>query len=257
MLSKNCLKVFKFYYYEYFERKIGYIFLFTSIVFLMLIMSLRVFDMKMPTKVIIDFSFSGIALINLILAFSLSLTAIPSDIKSRYIYTMLSKPMTRYDYLIGKFLSIASIIFINTFLLMVELLVVTYSKEGILEENIIWAGFFVFLANSIIIAHIMFFSLFLPVTVNTCFSLTMVVVGNMTPVYLNYLGKEEAFKLSYHLSFFFKLFFPHLYYFDIKTVAMNSFYLAPSYAVSATIYGIIYIIFILFLACWVLENKDL
>lgn len=256
MLSKNCFNLFRFYVYEYFERKIAYIFLFTSIVFLILITSFKIFNLETPTKVVIDFSFSGIAFINLILAFSLSMTAIPSDLKNRYIYTILAKPVNRYDYLIGKFLSICAVVFINIFIMVVELFTVTYSNQGIQEYNIIWAGFFVFLADAIIIAHIMFFSIFLPVTINSCLSLTMVVVGNMTPVYLNYLGKDEEFKLSYHLSILTKILFPHLYYFDIKTVAMNSFYLPPSYAVSTTIYGLIYIFFILFLTCWVMENKD-
>jgi ABC-type transport system involved in multi-copper enzyme maturation permease subunit len=257
MLSKNCLKVFAFYFYEHFERKIGYIFLFTSAVFLLLIMSLRVFDMNMPNKVIIDFSFSGIALINLILAFSITLTSVPSDIKNRYIYIMLSKPISRYDYLLGKFLSICGVIFINVFIMIVELILVTYSKEGIFEPNIIWAGFFIFLADAIIIAHIIFFSLFLPVSINTCLSITMVVVGNMTPVYLTYLGKEKAFLISYWISVFTKFLFPHLYYFDIKPAAMNNFFLPPAYVASTTMYGLIYIGFMLFLACWVLENKDL
>ncbi|HPZ09518.1 MAG TPA: hypothetical protein PL110_15545 [Candidatus Eremiobacteraeota bacterium] len=257
MISKNCINVFRFYFYEYFERKIGYIFLFTSAVFLILIMSLKVFDMNMPNKVIIDFSFSGIAIINLVLAFSISLTSVPSDIKNRYIYTMLSKPISRYDYLIGKFLSICGVVGINIFLMIIELLLVTYSKEGIFEPNIIWAGFFVFLADAIIIAHIIFFSLFLPVTVNACLSITMVVVGNMTPVYMNYLSKEETYRISYILGIIIKVFFPHLYYFDIKPAAMNSFYLPPFYTVSTTIYGLLYIIFILYLACWILENKDM
>jgi hypothetical protein len=59
------------------------------------------------------------------------------------------------------------------------------------------------------------------------------------------------------LSVITKFFFPHLYYFDVKSAAMNSFYLPPEYTISATIYGLLYIAFILFLACWVLENKDL
>jgi len=256
MLSKNCFNLFKFYVYEYFERKIAYIFIFSSIVFLILISSLRIFDEDMPVKVLIDFSFSGIALINLVLVFALSLTAIPSDIKNRYIYTIFAKPVSRYDYLIGKFLSISAVVFINVFLMVIELLIVTFTKEQIFEYNIIWAGFFIFLADAIIIAHIMFFSLFLPITINTCLSFVLVVVGNMTPVYINYLGKEEVFKLSYHVSLFTKLFFPHLYYFDIKVVAMNHFFLPPLYALSTTAYGLIYIFFILFLACWVLENKD-
>ncbi len=257
MLSKNLIKVFNFYFYEHYERKIGYIFLFTSFVFLILIMSLRVFERDMPNKVIIDFSFSGIALINLILSFSLSLTSVPSDIKNRYIYTMLAKPVSRYDYLAGKFLSICAVVFINVLIMIGELLVVTYSKQGVFELNIIWAGFFIFLSNAIVIAHIIFFSLFLPVTVNTCLSFTMIVVGNMTPVYLTYLGKDEVFWYSYVLSVITKFFFPHLYYFDVKSAAMNSFYLPPEYTISATIYGLLYIAFILFLACWVLENKDL
>ncbi len=144
MLSKNLIKVFNFYFYEHYERKIGYIFLFTSFVFLILIMSLRVFERDMPNKVIIDFSFSGIALINLILSFSLSLTSVPSDIKNRYIYTMLAKPVSRYDYLAGKFLSICAVVFINVLIMIAELLVVTYSKPGFFEPNIIWAGFFYF-----------------------------------------------------------------------------------------------------------------
>ena len=257
MLSKNLLKVFNFYFYEHYERKIGYIFLFTSFVFLILIMSLRIFERDMPNKVIIDFSFSGIALINLILSFSLSLTSVPSDIKNRYIYTMLAKPVSRYDYLAGKFLSICAVVFINVLIMILELLIVTYSKQGLFEPNIIWAGFFIFLSNAIVIAHIIFFSLFLPVTVNICLSFTMIVIGNMTPVYLNYLGKDEIFWYSYVLGVITKFFFPHLYYFDIKSAAMNSFYLPPEYTISATIYGILYIGFILFLACWVLENKDL
>jgi len=170
---------------------------------------------------------------------------------------MLSKPISRYDYLIGKFLSICGVVGINIFLMIIELLLVTYSKEGIFEPNIIWAGFFVFLADAIIIAHIIFFSLFLPVTVNACLSITMVVVGNMTPVYMNYLSKEETYRISYILGIIIKVFFPHLYYFDIKPAAMNSFYLPPFYTVSTTIYGLLYIIFILYLACWILENKDM
>jgi ABC-type transport system involved in multi-copper enzyme maturation permease subunit len=257
MISINCLRISKFYLYEYFEKKIAYIFLFTSFLFLIFITSFTVFKMEMDIKVIKDFSISGIALINLLLVFSISLTSLTGDINNRYIYTLLSKPISKYDYIIGKFLSMACIILINIVLMIIELLVVTYQREGIFQTTIIWTGIFIFLEDCIIIAHIMLFSLIMPVTPNACLSLTMVIVGHMTPTYLTYLGKDEQFQISYVISNLLKLFLPHLYYFDIKTVAINSFYLPPLYAISAVAYGFVYISFILFLACWLMENKDI
>jgi len=257
MISTNCLKISKFYLYEYFEKKIAYIFLFTSFLFLIFISSFTVFKMEMDVKVIKDFSISGIALINLLLVFSISLTSLTGDINNRYIYTLLSKPISKYDYIIGKFLSMACIILINIILMIIELLILEYQKEGIFQSTIIWAGFFIFLEDCIIIAHIMLFSLIMPVTPNACLSITMVIVGHMTPTYLTYLSKDEQFKVSLLVSNFLKLFLPHLYYFDIKTVAINNFYLPPLYAFSTVAYGFVYILFILFLACWIIENKDI
>ena len=63
-------------------------------------------------RFVVDFGLVGITMVGLGLAVILGGFMIPTEIERRVVFTILSKPVSRMQYLVGKFLGAASVIFV-------------------------------------------------------------------------------------------------------------------------------------------------
>lgn len=75
------------------------------VLFAFLLSSLSALETR---KVLLDFGLSAISLLGVILALFLGVTVIGKEIEQRTIYTILSKPVNRTQYVLGKFLGAAA-----------------------------------------------------------------------------------------------------------------------------------------------------
>jgi len=91
------------------------------------------------TKIIKDICVSAISVFGVLITIFISASVVPAEMENKVIYTVLSKPIRRYQYLFGKFLGVQIIIIANLLLMSVLFGIALYAKERIFPSLLFWS----------------------------------------------------------------------------------------------------------------------
>jgi ABC-type transport system involved in multi-copper enzyme maturation permease subunit len=241
---------------ENIRKRIIYILLFISILLVGTSSMLNTFQLGAQVAIVKDLSLTGIAFFGLLFTISLFLNLVPGEIEHRTIYPMLSQPITRAEYLWGKFLGILTIVAVYLMALGLELIIVLYRLEHTWNFEILKAVLMIIMQCGIIGATIILFSLI------TSYPLTLTIVsfvyfvGNISYNYITYLRDNYPRFLALFVGLI-KLVLPKFDVFDIKDAIVHVHPVSTEFLISAFIYGILYTIVLMVLAEIIFERKDL
>ena len=90
-------------------------------------------------KLIKDICVTTITLFGMLITIFISASVVPAEMESKVIYTVLSKPVSRAQYLLGKFLGVQLIIIVNLVLMGGLFFVALYLKQQILPTLLLWS----------------------------------------------------------------------------------------------------------------------
>lgn len=107
---------------------------------------------------------------------------IPTEIERRTIYTVLSKPVQRYEFVLGKFLGGFATVFINIAAMGIVFLVMIYFQEHRVPPEMFKGVLMTFFQMMLLAALTIFFSTFATPVVNFFLSFGIFLVGNLSSV---------------------------------------------------------------------------
>ena len=103
------------------------------LVFALLIIGSSAFTAKLSFQeqfqVLKDVSLGAMSIFSWLLAVLATAMLLPKDIEDRTLYTILAKPVPRFEYLLGKLLGVLTLLFVALSLMSVLFIVVLYSRE--------------------------------------------------------------------------------------------------------------------------------
>jgi len=82
-------------------------------------------------QVLKDVSLGGMSVFTWLLAVLATAMLLPKDIEDRTLYTILAKPVPRFEYLLGKFFGILSLLFVAISLMSVFFVAILYFRESV------------------------------------------------------------------------------------------------------------------------------
>jgi ABC-type transport system involved in multi-copper enzyme maturation permease subunit len=148
-----------------------------------------------------SFGLGLMAIAGWLIALVMGVSLIPQEVERRTIYTILSKPVNRYEFIIGKYLGAMITLAINIGLMgLVFVAVVAIKahgavipaaegivgaapqKMGIFDANTVWGIILIYLQFMVLSAVVLMFSTFLTPTVNFFMGLGVYIVGIMGSV---------------------------------------------------------------------------
>ncbi len=97
-------------------------------------------ETEVQTKIIKDICVSAIAIFGILITIFISASVVPTELDNKVIYTILSKPIRRYQYLAGKFLGVQLIVIANLLLMTLLFMVALYAKERIFPTLLLWSA---------------------------------------------------------------------------------------------------------------------
>lgn len=103
-------------------------------------------------KVIKDICVTTISIFGVLITIFISASVVPAEVDNKVIYTVLSKPVRRFQYLLGKFVGIQMIIILNLALMSLLFFVAIYAKQQIFPTLLLWSSlltYFEFLIVSV------------------------------------------------------------------------------------------------------------
>ncbi len=96
-------------------------------------------ETDVESKFIKDICVSAISIFGILITIFISASVVPAEMENKVIYTVLSKPIRRYQYLLGKFLGVQLIVIANLILMSLLFAIALYAKERIFPSLLFWS----------------------------------------------------------------------------------------------------------------------
>lgn len=130
--------------------------------------------------VVINLGLTAVSLFGLVIAIFIGIGLVSKEIEKRTLYTVLSRPVRRWEFIAGKFFGLSGTLVVNTFFMAIgvfaALLYVSRPLHGS-DASILVALYFIVLQFVIITALALFFSSFSSPLLSAVFTFSLFVIG--------------------------------------------------------------------------------
>lgn len=131
--------------------------------------------------VVIDLGLTAVSLFGIVIAIFIGIGLVSKEIEKRTLYTVLSRPVRRWEFIVGKFFGLAGTLVVNTFFMaigvFVALLYVAH-KFALPDALILIALYFIILEFLIICSLALLFSSFSSPLLSAVFAFSLFVIGS-------------------------------------------------------------------------------
>ncbi|MBI1334431.1 MAG: ABC transporter permease subunit [Armatimonadetes bacterium] len=247
---------------EAIRRRVLLIILFVATILLFVAPLLGVLSARQEKTVLTGFVLGIVQLSSAVIAITLTVYMLPNEIERRTIYTILSKPVQRFQFLMGKYLGAVSALA----LMMGLMACVTILEFGVMQHD--WAkgiellqgiGMF-FVQMSLLASVAMCLSTFVAPLVNFFLSGGIYLIGTLGYAFFDSFNKNpNAPAFSKGLAWFVSTILPNFASYNVQnklinpeTVIQNQF----AYAVNAVVYGLFYIVIMLIAGMLIFDRRE-
>jgi len=256
-MMNHALVIARLTWAENVRRKVFYFLFFLTLLFLAGGRVLNVFGMAINSRLLKDFGLSGISLFALLFTFALFLQALSREIEQKTIYPILAKPISRLEYLWGKFLGNMAVLGVFVLVLAVTLELMLFTLVKAWFPMVFSAVLLVYLECGVLGALMLLFSVYLSYPVNLSLTLLIYIIGNLSSAYIKMVIDKGNDPVLRFLVETIKPWFPQFELFHIKNAVVHDYILAPQYLPLAVLYGLFYIILLMQIAGICFKKKEL
>lgn len=229
------------------------------------------FFMRDIGKVTVDMNLSALSVAGLLLVFFVGVNLMAKDIDRKTIHLVLSKPISRVEYLWGKYLGILFFVFVSLAILLALSSATVFFLHWSYPDyfgQFSWAiffiaAFFVFVKIALLTSIVVFFS---SITTNSfitlIFSVCAFIVGSTIEEVLFYLRSgfaAQELAISNTLRHFLDIvsyLAPNLSVFDFKTEAAHGLAIGLDRLGFSLAYAVVYITVLLLLASLIFRRRE-
>lgn len=97
-------------------------------------------ESDMNLKLIKDICVTAIAIFGVLITIFTSASVVPNEVENRVIYTVLSKPVRRFQYLLGKFIGVQLIVLINLALMTGLFFIALLVRQSVMPTLLLWSA---------------------------------------------------------------------------------------------------------------------
>jgi ABC-type transport system involved in multi-copper enzyme maturation permease subunit len=239
--------------------------LYNLVFFALLIMGISTYlgDLAIgkSVKIIQDVGLASMSVFGLLIAIFVGIGLVYKEIQRRTIYTLLAKPISRGQFLVGKYFGLMMTITLNVLVMSVVLfaLLLLYSGSGVSHSGVNWeigkAIFLILVELMLITAVAVFFSTFSTPTLSAMFTLGVYLIGRFSSDLVALSERSENVVLKY-VTLVLHYLLPNLEKFNVRGLVVHWVPISNSYMIWSTLYGLAYIVFLLTVAVFVFQRRE-
>jgi ABC-type transport system involved in multi-copper enzyme maturation permease subunit len=240
---------------EAIRDRVLYLLLFFAAVCIIFSRLLALLTVGDEVKIIKDVGLASISLFGALMAILMGTGLVFKEIDKKTIYTIVSKPIHRYQFILGKFLGLVLTLLIMLLLMSFILLALVFFYTSKIEWELLVAILFIFFELCLITSVALLFSCFSTPILSSIFSLAFYLIGHtawgletLIKKIPPGLGKTTA-QILYH-------FLPDLENFNFRTEIVQHLHIPSGLYLYSILYGIFYTLFVLILAVLVFRKRD-
>lgn len=208
------------------------------------------------TKFVIDFSLFSISLFGVVTTVVLGVSLLSKELGKRTIYNILSKPVARWQFLIGKFLGLVATLAVMMALMTAALLTLLYFFEGRIDWRIVTVVAVMLLELGILSAVAIFFSsIVVTPTLAGLFTAATFIAGRSTSMLNYFMTPDQPMTLRYVASGLHAV-LPHLNQFYIADRIAFGMTVPPGYYLHASMYAAAYMGWLLLISVAIFRRRE-
>jgi len=240
---------------EIVRNKFLYLILFFAAVFIafsIIIWKLTLWD---DNKVIVDFWLSMIEIFGIIWVLFVWSQLLFKEIEWKTIFLILSKPIKRYEFVMGKFFGFSMTIWLIVLLQSILFLLVLFLKDIEITKLILFSLLFTYFKLEILLALVFFFSSFMSTILTILVSVMIYILSHSFTLLLDMVARTKNMILTYFIQFV-NLAFPPFEALNIKDVIWSFVDVSFKFYAFNTLYSIAYLSIILYFTVLIFNKKE-
>jgi ABC-2 type transport system permease protein len=253
---KKTLIVAKYTFIEVYRSKVMFSILFIGLGLLLVSYVASEFAYGAPAKVALDFGFGLTSISNLIMAIFIGSTLLSKEIENRTLYMILSRPISRSSFMLGKVMGLSSVLVINTIILSSISSGIYFYLGGQLNTLMFWTAWFSFVEAFIVMLFSILFSLVTSNALAIIYTIITWIVGHTFSATSKIFFAKSTIFFNYTLKIISAL-VPDFEKLNLKDLLIYEQSISTAYLLRAQIYGFIYIVALLFIISFLFKNKNL
>ena len=207
-------------------------------------------------RIIQDVGLASIRLFSVGIAIFVGIGLIHGEVERRTIYTILSKPVTRPEFLLGKFLGLLAMVWLQLLLMALAFAAVSLLAGAELDLGHGAALLLAGIELMVIVAVATLFSSFTTPILSALFTLGIYTLGHLSRN-LYFLGQQsDAESVKSAASLIYRL-LPDLESFNLSIQAVHGLPISAAEVVWPVLYGVAYSVVLLILAAFIFHRRDL
>jgi ABC-type transport system involved in multi-copper enzyme maturation permease subunit len=206
-------------------------------------------------KVIKDVGLASINFFSVLIAVFTGINLVYKEIDKKTIYNIISKPISRSSFIIGKFLGLATTLLIALISMFFIFFIFLFISTGQLEIRIFIYFLFLFMELLIVIAISVVFSSFSTPILSSIFTISLYLIGQVLWTFNQFKGDiSSTFERALFYSFYYIL--PNLEKFNIKSQIVMNTNISAYHIWNSILYAVVYVGAVLILAILIFNQKE-
>ena len=237
------------------RNKIFYLLIFFGIFFVLSARIIALLTVGDTTKIVVDVGLASINFFSLLIAVFTGINLVFKEIDKKTIFNILSKPVRRSEFILGKFLGLALTVLLS--LVMMAAVFLIFLLVNSAEISAIYFIYFVYmyLELLIIISISILFSSFSTPILSSIFTISIYLIGHLVWTF-NHLKERIAggfAKIIFYITYYV---FPNLEKFNLKSSIILGEVPDFHQIFYTVLYGLFFVIAIISLSIFIFSKRD-
>lgn len=205
-------------------------------------------------RLLLNVGLGSINIFGVLIAIFVGIGLVNKEIEKKTIYTIVSKPVARYQFLVGKYLGLTLTLFVNTLIMAGGLLLVLFAQSVPIESMLFKALGLIFMEFMVITAVALLCSTFTSTTLSAIFTLAAYVIGHLTADLKTFGEKMDEGMRAVVTGLYYIL--PNLERFNLKGNVIHHIEVSGTDLLLIVVYGLTYVAFLLMSASIIFQRRD-
>jgi len=208
--------------------------------------------------ILVNLGLGAISVFGLLIAIFIGIGLVSKEIDRRTIYNILSKPVTRAEFILGKYAGLLLTLFVNTSIMTAGFYVaLAIQKRGLeLQDfSLLIAIYFILLELAIVVGIAIFFSCISTSILSAVFTFCLFVIGNFSSD-IRAFGQESGSPLLEKVTALLYYLLPNFSDFNVIDQAAHRVRIPAVFITANTCYALLYIAVLLSGAVLIFEERE-
>jgi len=206
-------------------------------------------------QVLKDVGLAAINFFSILIAIFTGINLVYKEIDKKTVFNILSKPISRESFIIGKFIGLAYTMFITLSLMIITFMVFIYFTIGKFELNILIFFLLLYIELLVLISISLLFSSFSTPILSSIFTISIYLLGHVTWTF-NYFRHLVTTSLAKIILYPLYYLLPNLDKFNIKNDLVSNVTINSTSVMYSVLYGIFYTLAILVLTIFIFRRRE-